>query len=83
MLISCMYIFIYLIGLVLYKYLILYVWLLRFLLALNFVFSKTKMLKLLFILLVVIKQSLANLTSDINIYSAKLSIIELEKGKRW
>ena len=78
-----MYIFIYLIGLVLYKYLILYVWLLRFLLALNFVFSKTKMLKLLFILLVVIKQSLANLTSDINIYSAKLSIIELEKGKRW
>ena len=82
MLISCMYIFIYLIGLILYKYLILYVWLLRFLLALNFVFSKTKMLKLLFILLV-IKQLLANLTSDINIYSAKLSIIRLEKGKRW
>ena len=51
-----------------------------FLLALNFVFSKIKMFKLLFILFV-IKQLLGNLTSDINIYSAKLSIIPLGKGK--
>ena len=51
-----------------------------FLLALNFVFSKIKMFKILFILFV-IKQLLGNLTSDINIYSAKLSIIPLGKGK--
>ena len=57
-----------------------YVCLLRFLLALNFVFSKIKMFKLLFILFV-IKQLLGNLTSDINIYSAKLSITPLGKGK--
>ena len=53
---------------------------LRFLLELNFVFSKIKMFKLLFILFV-IKQLLGNLTSDIDIYSAKLSIIPLGKGK--
>ena len=53
-----------------------------FLLALNFVFSKIKMFKLLFILFV-IKQLLGNLTSDINIYSAKLSIIRLGNGKWW
>ena len=51
-----------------------------FLLALNFVFSKIKMFKLLFILFV-IKQLLGNLTSDIDIYSAKLGIIRLGKGK--
>ena len=44
-----------------------------FLLALNFVFSKI-MFKFLFILFV-IKQLLGNLTSDIDIYSANLSII--------
>ena len=59
-----------------------YVCLLRFLLALNFVFSKIKMFKLLFILFV-IKQLLGNLTSDIDIYSAKLSIIRLGKAKWW
>ena len=48
-----------------------------FLLALNFVFSKIKMFKLLFILLA-IKQLLGNLTSDIDTYSAKLSIIRLQ-----
>ena len=53
-----------------------------FLLALNFVFSKIKMFKLLFILFV-IKQLLGNLTSDIDIYSAKLSIIRLGKAKWW
>ena len=53
-----------------------------FLLALNFVFSKIKMFKLLFILFV-IKQLLGNLTSDIDIYSAKLSIIQLGKAKWW
>ena len=51
-----------------------------FLLALNFVFSKIEMFKLLFILFV-IKQLLGNLTSDIDIYSAKLSIIRLGKAK--
>ena len=61
-------------------YLISYVCLLRFLLALNFVFSKTKMFKLLFILFV-IKQSLGNLTSDIDVYSAKQSIIRLGKAE--
>ena len=40
------------------------------------------MLKLLFILFV-IKQLLGNLTSDIDIYSAKLSIIRLGKAKLW
>ena len=43
-------------------------------LALNFVFSKTKIFKLLFILFV-IKQLLDNLTSDIDFYSAKQSIV--------
>ena len=59
-----------------------YVCLLRFLLALNFVFSKIKMFKLLFILFV-IKQLLGNLTPDIDIYSAELSIIRLGKAKWW
>ena len=80
MLISYMYIFIYLIGLILYVYLILYLCLLRFLLALNFVFSKIKMFKLLFTFYV-IKQLLGNLTSDINIYSVKISIIGLGRVK--
>ena len=53
-----------------------------YLLALNFVFSKIKMFKLLFILFV-IKQLLGNLTSDIDIYSAKLSIIRLGKAEWW
>ena len=53
-----------------------------FLQALNFVFSKIKMFKLLFILFV-IKQLLGNLTSDIDIYSAKLSIIRQGKAKWW
>ena len=53
-----------------------------FLLTLKFVFSKIKMLKLLFILFV-IKQLLGNLTSDVDIYSPKLSIIRLGKGKGW
>ena len=79
---TSMYIFIYLIGLILYIYLFLYVCLLRFLLALNFVFSKIRMFKLLFILFV-IKQLLGNLTSDIDIYSAKLSIIRQGKAKWW
>ena len=70
MLIFHIYIFLYLIGLILYIYLILYVCLLRFLLALNFIFSKIRMFKLLFILFV-IKQLLGNLTSDIDIYSAQ------------
>ena len=51
-----------------------------FLQALNFVFSKIKMFKLLFILFV-IKQLLSNLTSDIDTYSAKLSIFRLGKAK--
>ena len=51
-----------------------------FLLALNFTFSKIKIFKLLFILFVV-KQLLGNVTSDIDIYSAKLSIIRLGKAK--
>ena len=49
-----------------------------YLLALNFAFSKIKMFKLLFILFV-IKQVLSNLTSDVNTYSAKLSITWLGK----
>ena len=53
-----------------------------FLIALNFVFSKIEMFKLLFIWFV-IKQLLGNLTSDINIYSVKLSIILLGKDKWW
>ena len=53
-----------------------YVCLLCFLLALNFVFSK----RLLFILFV-IKQLLCNLTSVINIYSAKPIIIRRGKAK--
>ena len=77
-----MYIFVYLIGLILYIYLILYVFSLLFLLELNFVFSKIKMFQLLFILFV-ITQLLGNLTSDIDTYSHKLSIIQLEKVKWW
>ena len=50
--------------------------------ALKFIFSKTKMFKLLFILFV-IKQSLGNLTSDIDVYSAKESIIRLGKAEWW
>ena len=53
-----------------------------FLQALNFVFSKIKMFNLFFILFD-IKQLLGNLTSDIDIYSAKLSNIRLGKGKWW
>ena len=53
-----------------------------FLLALSFAFSKMEMFKLLFILFVV-KQLLGNLTSDIDIYSAKLTIIQLGKAKWW
>ena len=60
-------------------YLILYVCLLRFLLALNFVFSKIKMFKLLFILFVI--NQLLGIYLDIDIYSAKLSIIRLGKAK--
>ena len=44
--------------------------LLSFLLALNCVFSKTKMFKVLFVLFV-IKQLLGNITSDINIQPSK------------
>ena len=53
-----------------------------FLPALNFVFSKIKMFKLLFIVFV-IKQLLGNLTSDIDIYIDKLSVIRLGKAKWW
>ena len=59
-------------------YLISYVCFYRFLLALNFDFSKTKMFKLLFILFV-IKKLLGNETSGINIFSATQSIIR--RGK--
>ena len=54
--------------------------LLRFLLALNFIFSKTNMFKLLFILFV-IKQLLDNKTSGINIYSTRQSIIRRGKAE--
>ena len=74
MLISHIFMFLYLIGLILSIYLILCVCLLRF--------SKITMFKLLFTLLV-IKQLLGNLTSNIDIYSAKLSIIRLGKAKWW
>ena len=50
--------------------------------ALNFILKKIEMFKLLFILFV-IKQLLGNLTSDIDIYSAKLRIIRLGKIKWW
>ena len=50
-----------------------------FLLALNFVFSKIKMFKLLFILFVI--NQLLGIYLDIDIYSAKLSIIRLGKAK--
>ena len=46
-----------------------------FLLALNLVFRKTKMFKLL-VILFVIKQLLGNVTLEIDIYSAKQSIIQ-------
>ena len=59
-----------------------HVCLLGFLLSLNFVFSKTKMFKLLFILFV-IKQSLGNLTSGIDVYPAKQIIIRLGKAEWW
>ena len=58
-----------------------YVCLIRLLLALNFIFSKTKMLKPLFILF--IKQLLGNVTSDIDIYSARQSIIQRVKAEWW
>ena len=51
-------------------------------LYLNLVFNETKMLKLLFILFV-IKQLLGNLRLDIDIYSAKVSIIQLGRAKWW
>ena len=57
-----------------------HVCLIRFLLALNFVFSKTKMFKLLCILFV-IKQLLGHVTSGIDIYSAKQSIIQRRKAE--
>ena len=81
-LISYMSISIYLIGLILYIYFILYVCLPHFFQALNFTFNKMKMFKLLFIL-IVIKQLLGSLTSDINTYSAKLSTNRLGKAKWW
>ena len=59
-----------------------HVCLIRFLLALNFLFSKTKMFKLLFILFVS-QQLLGNVTSGINIYSAKQSIIWRGKAEWW
>ena len=71
-----LYIFIYI---YIYIY-ILYVCLLRFLPALNFFFCKAKMFKLLFILFVS-KQLLGNLTSNIDTYSPKLSIIRLGIAK--
>ena len=49
-----------------------------FLLALNFVFSKTKMFKL---ILLVIKQLSGNVTSDIDIYSAKQGIIRRRQAE--
>ena len=62
-------------------YLLSYVRLFRFLLALNFVFSKNNMFKLLFILFV-IKQLLGNVTSSgIDIYLAKRSIIRRGKAE--
>ena len=60
----------------------LYVCLLPFLLALNFVFNKTKMFKLL-LTLFVIKQLLGNVTSNIDIYSAKQSIIQWGEAEWW
>ena len=62
-------------------YLLSYVCLFRFLLALDFVFSKNNMFKLLFILFV-IKQLLGNVTSSgIDIYLAKQSIIRRGKAE--
>ena len=55
-------------------YLTSHVCLICFLLALNFVFIKTKIIKLLLII-VAIKQLVGNITPGINIYSAKQSII--------
>ena len=60
----------------------LYVCFLLFLLALNFVFNKTKMFKLL-LTLFVIKQLLGNVTSNIDIYSAKQSIIQWGEAEWW
>ena len=54
----------------------------RFLLALNLVSSKNRVFMLLFIILV-IKQLLCNVTSSINIYSAKQSIIQWGKAEMW
>ena len=59
-----------------------HVFLIRFLLALNLVSSKNKVLMLLFIILV-IKQLLGNVTSGIDIYSAKQSIIQWGKAEMW
>ena len=62
-------------------YLLSYVCLIRFLLALNFVFSKNKMFKVLFILFV-ITQLLRNVTSSgIDIYLAKQRIIRQGKAE--
>ena len=64
-------------------YLISYICLNRFLLALNFVFSKTNILKLLFIIFA-IKQLLGNAQlSGTNIYSAKQSITLRGKAEWW
>ena len=64
-------------------YLISYICLIRFLLVLNFVFSKTNIFKLLFIIFV-IKQLLSNAQlSGTNIYSAKQSITLQGKAEWW
>ena len=60
-------------------YLISYVCLIRFLLALSFVFRKTKMFKWLFILFVT-KQLMRNVTFGTDIYSAKKRIIRWGKA---
>ena len=68
-------------GRIIGKYLLSYVCLIRFLLVLNFIFSKNKMFKLLFILFV-ITQLLHNVTSSgIDIYLAKQSIIRQGKAE--
>ena len=59
-----------------------HVYLIQFFLALNFVFSKTKIFNLLFILFG-IKQLLGNVKLGTNIYSAKQSIIRREKAEWW
>ena len=69
-------------GRIIGTYLISYICLISFLLALNFVFSKTRMFKPLFILFV-IKQLLGNVTLGIDIYSDKQSIIRWGKAEWW